>query len=355
MQTNLGPQIVPVTQTTGLIGFFDLYDFITSSNVNYHALEEKNVTRFNKGTMTSDFSHIYAIADNEYYTPKYDGGMVIGYYTNHTSRIYHVVTSGTHLISSNMFETVGVDLSDLSITANNVVAVGNFFDDIGSGLALVRFNNMTPTIGDTYYYYLQYEPITDYHSIGINNEQIAVASLWDSSSIYRTSIHFVDISTMDMVGTQMIPLFSKAETTEMAYIDADKSVVLQIPAPLSSNSSITESLHYRIDPSQTIPYPTYAFYFAGRGHYTLGCLAGLSAVGFNGSHWFIKDMLISPKNDCYDYFWVDIEQHSIVPKNLVDCLVVINRDPQSLSDIKPVNGITATNDCISISNTWYGK
>ena len=284
----------------GLIGSFDINDLYGSSLISFYPIGDISVSRFNKVAAINKTSCLYAIGEYDYPIPIFENGVVIGYYTGHATCVY-IVDGWTNYPNYTVtkYGITNVDLTDLSATDDYVVAVGDSVSNsVYSGLYLARFSG-TPNIDVEYYYKMYDEPLSDYHSIGIDKNHVVVACLAGGPTVFSTNINVVDLNMMAMVNSQKMPLESKAEPTELAHFSVDNSVVMQQYMPLPSNPSVTKSLHVKIDPSQTTIYSTYGFYHSNYIHSSLGSMDGKYAIGFSGSHWLIKDISLPPSPICY--------------------------------------------------------
>ncbi len=303
----------------GLIGFINIADLNNSSTASYYAFLDNTVMRFKKVAALNSNTCLYAIGEQDIQTPIIFNGNVIGYYTGHATCVY-VVDGWTgipnlSLYSVTKYGITGVDLTDLSATDNYVVAVG---DSVGNstsmGLYLARFSG-TPNIDEERYYKMKDEPLSDYHSIGINDDHVFVSCLAGVSEAFSTNIHVVDLNSMYMVNSQQMPLENKAEPSELAHILQDNTVVMQQYMPLPSNPTTYKSLHIRIDPFQTTMYNTFGFYHSVHEHSSLGSMAGKYAIGFNGFHWIAKNMMVPNATICYKIENIRVNpMESVLPK-----------------------------------------
>lgn len=320
--------------TEGLIGYFLLSELYGSVPVNYRAMKDVTVYRFNKVGTYRGAKCLYAIGEHEVYTPVIDNGVVVGYYTGHATCVYivenwwNIPTPSSQDVHK--YSIQGFDLTDLSVSDDVVVAVG---DSVGNnaytGLYLARFAGSS-TVGDEYYYGMPDEPLSDYHSIGINDKQVVVACLAGGPSVFSTNIHVVDLTTMDIVNSQQFALEDKAEPSELAFLSTDKLVVLQQYMALPSNPTSYESLHVRIEPNAAVPYPSYGFYHRGSYHVSVGSTIGKYAIGFNGKQWLAKDLTLPVTNHCYDTEPIDVLLIDKVSKTKVNKLTLSN--PHFLQD-----------------------
>ena len=352
---NGGTQINDVQYTVGLIGYFNKTDLSGANSLSYYAIEENSVTRFTKVASLDGTDYLYAIGECGWNDPYIVNGNTLGYYTNHISSIYKIANwqttiNSTPLIYTNInkYNTTDVDLTDLSTTDDHVVAVGNFGDNTGAGLCLVRYGMNDASSGDPYWYYLANDPLSDYHSEGLfDKDQVVVACLAGKDGGYKTNIRFVDLGTMNMVNAQQMPMASKAEPSELAYVKSDASVVMQIYmfGAFLPNTSLMETLHFRIDPFNTNSYSSPAFYHSGNYHSSLACLAAQYAVCFNGYHWLLKDMLQGYYTTCYAYEETEINPLETVNPFYTNCLNMAPINCNSTGCSSSGEPVTINNDC----------
>ena len=342
-----GFEVITVYYTVGLLGFFSLNNLTSGNPLVCKAIEEDSVTRFTKVASYSGSQYLYAIGEQEYKVPRIVNDVVVGYYTGHTPCMY-LVDDWTQLpifSTSYKFNISGADLTDLSVTGTTVVAVGDRVDSVTTGLYLIRYTGNTLT-GDEYFYQMYDEPLSDYHSIGIVGKSVAVACLAGQSNTFRTSIRFVELDSMQMVNSQQIALVTKAEPTELASIPHDGTIVLQQDMYLPSNPSNNAVLNIRIDPTLTSTYNTFGVYNSGYYYNSVTNMASKYAVAFDGIHWLMKDMTLSPNPVCYDIESIRVDPLDCVESEKVQWMTPAIPQPYPLQTDNGLEVLPNNYDCI---------
>ena len=332
----------------GLVGSFKIGDFfVPNSLITYCAIEEYSVTRFNKVAVLNQNSCLYAIGEYDYQIPHIVNGVEVGYFTAHATCVYIVDNwANNNIYPVAKYSISNVDLTDLSVTDDYVVAVGDSVSNNAySGLYLARFSG-TPNIDVECYYKMYDEPLSDYHSIGINENHVVVACLAGGPTIFSTNINVVDLNTMAMVNSQKMPLENKAEPTELAHFSIDNSVVMQQYMPLPSSPTTYKSLHVKIEPFQTTIYNTYGFYHNNYNYCSLGSMDGKYAIVFTGSHWLMKDIVLPPSPICYDVESIRINPSQKGYKEQVQWLSPVTYSSSQLNPIlDPDDNYNISIDC----------